>query len=303
MRITQNMLSHQFLRNMNLSLTNMQKLQQQFSSGKKVSKPSDDPVVAVRSIQLNSQLKEFAQYQRNLDTAVKWMDTTDSVIQEANSIFKTIREKLVQGSNGPLDDQSREAIAKEMEQLKEQLGSIANTSIAGRFIFGGTEVDKPVYDKNMIPFTNGGFNNGNPEKIEVELGKGIMIDINVNGKDLFGYGDPNNGNKNVFQLMDDIVTTLNTPGGDASPLLDKLQAHENNFLKVSSHLGANRNRVELIERRMEDQVLITTENLSNEEDADLAEVIMNLNMQENVHRMALGTGARVMQPTLMDFLR
>lgn len=303
MRITQSMLSSQFLRNLNLSMNNMQKLQQQFSSGKKVSKPSDDPVVAVRSIQLNSQLKEIEQYQRNLGTAVKWMDTTDSAIQEANGIFKTIREKLVQGANGPLDAESREAIAKEIVQLKEHLGSIANTSIAGRYIFAGTVVDKTPYDKD-VPNIDGGLTNTNADKISVELGKGIFIDINVNAKDLFGYKDlVKTDNMNVFELMDTIVTSLNTAGSDPSALLDKLQAHEDNFLKISSTLGANRNRVELIERRLEDQAYITTENLSNEEDADLAEVIMNLNMQENVHRMALGTGARIMQPTLMDFLR
>lgn len=301
MRITQNMLSSQFMRNINLSLTNMQKLQQQLASGKLVSKPSDDPVVAVRSIQYNSQLKEFEQYQRNLGTAVKWMDTTDTVLQEAHNIFKTIREKLTQGANGPLDAQSREAIAREMEQLKEQLGSLANTSIAGRYIFSGTETD-------MEPFKNGDFTNSNDEKISIELGKRIFIDINVNGKDIFDYkvaddGTPDPAGNNVFQLLDQVITALNTPGVDASPYLDRLQVQEGNFLKVHSALGASKNRVDMIKNRMEDMVLTTEEQLSREEDADLAQVITNINMQENVHRLALGTGARVMQPTLMDFLR
>lgn len=294
MRVTQSMLANNFLKNLNLSTSNMAKIQNQLTTGKKVSKPSDDPVVAVRSIKYNSQIKEIEQYQRNLGMAVKWMDTTDSVIQEANNIFKNIREKLVNVSNGTLDHESRLAIAREMEQLKEQLGSIANTSIEGRYIFAGTKTDVP-------PYSGGNLNsNINSDKIEVELGKGITIAINMDGNKLFGFEDTD-GN-NIFAFMDNLISTLNS-NGDTSPLLDKLQLHENNFLKLSSELGANRKRVELIESRLEDQQLITTEILSKEEDADIAQVIMNLNMQENVHRAALGTGARIMQPTLMDFLR
>lgn len=297
MRITQNMLSHQFLRNLNLSLTNMQKLQQQLSSGKTVSKPSDDPVVAVRSIQLNSQIKTFDQYTRNLGTAVKWMDTTDTVLQEAQNIFKTIREKLTQGANGTLDDQSREAIAHELQQLKEQLGSLANTSIAGRSIFAGTKTDQ-------LPYQNGNFvdANVNEDKISVELGKGVFIDINTDGNNLFNKKD-GDGN-NIFEFLDSAINELEgmTPQ-NVKDYLDKLEFFEGNFLTVHSALGASKNRIELIKNRMEDLKLTTTEQLSLEEDADLAQVIANINMQENVHRLALGTGARVMQPTLMDFLR
>jgi flagellar hook-associated protein 3 FlgL len=296
MRITQTMLTNNFLMNLNQSMSRLEKLQNQLSTGKKVNLPSDDPVVAVRSIQYNSQIKELQQYMRNADTAIKWMETTDSTLQEANNLFKTIREKLVQGSSETLNEESRLAIAKEMEQLKQHLGSIANTSIAGRFIFAGTETQTPPYDD-----ATGTFINTNTSKISVEMGKDIFIEMNVNGTEIFAYKDKSG--KNIFELMDTIVNTLKDPNGKPSQLLSELQEHEDNFLKVHTALGARQNRVELIKSRLEEQVVTTTKILSNEEDADLAKVITDLNMAENVHRMALGTGARIMQPTLMDFLR
>lgn len=297
MRITQSMLSNQFLRNLNLSLTNMQKLQQQLASGKTVSKPSDDPVIAIRSIQLNSQLKAYDQYTRNLGTAVKWMDTTDTVLMESQGIFKTIREKITQGANGTMDGQSREAIAQELAQIKEHFGSLANTSIAGRSIFAGTKTDQ-------LPYHSGNFDvsHVNQDKISVELGKGVFVDINLDGSSLFNRKDSDG--RNIFEFLDAAINELNgiTPQ-NVNGYLDKLEFFEGNFLTAHSALGASKNRVDLIKNRMEDLKLTTTEQLSLEEDADLALVIANINMQENVHRLALGTGARVMQPTLMDFLR
>ncbi len=364
MRVTQKMLSGNMLKNLNNSIYSMERLHQQMSTGKKVSKPSEDPVVAVRSLKFNSELKELAQYKRNLGTAVKWLDTTDSVLQEVNSIFKTLVEKTTQGANGTLDSISREAIAKEISQMKDHLGSIANTNIAGRYIFAGTETDQepfvtekvlvatdptvPIDPANPNTFTEKEvkvFKNTNTSKIAVELGKGIFIDINVNGSDLFGYKEPKTGKidpttmdtypavypvghpdegaphpqagqpipgtgtidpnstKNIFEMLDGLVDALNNPDGKVDEYLDQIQAFEFHFLKVHSSLGANRNRVELIDNRIEDQALTTTAHLSKEEDVNVAEVIMNLNMQESVHRMALGSGARIMQPTLMDFLR
>lgn len=309
MRITQRMLSNNMLRNMNTSMSYLERLYEQNSTGKKVSKPSQDPVVAVRSLRLNSDIREIKQYERNLATAVKWLDTTDSVLQEVNSIFKTIVEKTTQGANGTLDQTSREAIAQELEQIKEHLGSIANTAVEGRYIFAGTDTDQK-------PYQGGNFVNTNTGKISVELGKGIFIDINVNGVDIFGYKapstaevDPATGQpiagteKNIFEMLDSIVNTLRSENGDVDPYLDQIQDFEFHFLKVHSALGATKNRVDLIESRLADQRLATVDHLSREEDADLAEVIMNLNMQENVYRLSLASGARIIQPTLMDFLR
>ncbi|CCQ96421.1 Flagellar hook-associated protein 3 [[Clostridium] ultunense Esp] len=293
MRVTQNMLTNRFLLNLNNSMNRLDRLQEQLSSGKKVSKPSEDPVIAVRSIAYNSQIKVLNQYKRNLDTANNWIQTTDAVLQEADNLFKTIREKMVQGANGAMDPQAREAIAREMEQIKEQLGSIANTSIAGRYIFAGSDTLKKPYD-------NGALQTTNAERIPVELGKGISMDLNIPGVELFGFQDTSG--RNVFQFLDEVVNALDN-NGDVGALLGNLQEHENHFLKIHSGLGANMNRLDMIQNRLDAQIQNTTELLSKEEDADLAQVIINLNMQENVHRAALGAGARIMQPTLMDFLR
>lgn len=298
MRVTQNMLTSRFLLNLDRSMTRLDRLQEQLSTGKKVSKPSEDPVIAVRSIAYNSQLKVFNQYKRNADTANNWIQTTDAVLQETDNLFKTLREKMVQGANGALDPAARSAIAREVEQLKEHLGSIANTSIAGRYIFAGTQTLNRPYN----PAT-GNLESPpviNSERIPIELGKGVSLNLNIPGTEVFG-GTDSMGN-NLFQFLDEVINRLDN-NGDVGALLGNLSEHENRILKIHAGLGADMNRLEMIRNRIEAQIQNTTELLSKEEDADLAQVIINLNMQENVHRAALGAGARIMQPTLLDFLR
>lgn len=296
MRVTQNMLANRFLLNLDRSMNRLDRLQEQLSTGKKISRPSEDPVIAVRSIAYNSQIKVLEQYKRNADTANNWIQTTDAVLQEADNLFKTLREKMVQGANGALDPDARSAIAREVEQMKEHLGSIANTSIAGRYIFSGTQtLNKPYTSGNLQapPAINA-------ERIPTELGKGVVLNLNLPGTQIFG-GTDSMGN-NVFQFLDEVVNRLDN-NGDVGAMLGNLQEHENRFLKIHAGLGADMNRLEMMQNRIAAQINNTSELLSREEDADIAEVITNLNMQENVHRAALGAGARIMQPTLLDFLR
>lgn len=297
-RVTQSMLNSNMLFNLQKSNKQMEKYQEQFSSGKKISKPSDDPVTAVRGMVYRSALNDIDQYKRNIDDGVAWMTATDEALDEVTSVIQRVRELTVQGINGTNGDTDRYAIAEEINQLKEHIGEIANSQIAGKYIFAGT-------DSKNSPFRTGTnaakeFVNDNQEKIELQVGQTNSIQINVSGIDVFKNKDIGS----IFDVLNNIVTDFNsqnaTPSQDHLAEIDK---QLDNILKERSELGAKMNRMELSSSRVDGLEVSTTQMLSNEEDVDLSRLIIDLKAQENVQRAALSVGARIIQPTLVDFLR
>ncbi|WP_139491159.1 flagellar hook-associated protein FlgL [Brevibacillus dissolubilis] len=291
-RVTQTMLNKNMMRNLSNSMGAMDKLQEQASSGRVISRPSDDPVIASRGMYYRTALAENEQFQRNMNEAQAWMDTTDQALDEAVNLMHRAKELLVQ-SGGVLDDAARQAIAGELSQIREQMGSVANKTIGGRYIFAGTETKTQPFDPVTQTFTN-----QSADDINVELSKGIFLPINVQGVQVFN--EP--ATDNIFKVLGDAVTILNT-GASATSVLDRVVSQTDNMLAVRATLGARVNRLELISERLSTEEVSLNKLMSDNEDADMAEVITELKTQENVHRSALGVGARIIQPSLLDFLR
>src|SRR5699024_10286194 len=132
MRITRGMLSNNMLRNLARSYTNMDKYLDQLSSGKKINRPSDDPVIAMKGINYRRQVTEVEQFQRNMNEVHNWMDNTDAALDKATQALQKLRELAVQASNDTYDDDERKNIKKEAQQLKDHLIDIANTKVNDR---------------------------------------------------------------------------------------------------------------------------------------------------------------------------
>jgi flagellar hook-associated protein 3 FlgL len=301
-RVTQNMLNSNMLRNLHKSMRNMDKLQQQLASGKKVSRPSDDPVIATRGMFYRSSLMENEQYQRNVDEAQSWMDLTDKSLDEVGNVLKRVQELLVYSGDGGLSPDDLKTIGAEVTELKNHLGTLANQQINGKYIFAGTETDKPPYDPaapTTVPGGKGNFTNTNSSEITLEVSQNVFVAININAQNIFNY--PNNAG-NMFNVLDKIIDELNNGRSAAQFQNDVIQQYDN-LLSERASLGARVNRIELIKDRLNAQEVNVNELMSKNEDADVAEVITELKTQESVHRAALGAGARIIQPTLLDFLR
>jgi flagellar hook-associated protein 3 FlgL len=299
LRVTQNMLNNNMLRNLNQSMGNMNKLQEQLSSGKKISKPSDDPVIAARAVYYRTAGMENDQFVSNLGQVKSWLEIADKSLEEGNNVLQRVRELLIYSGDPALGIDSLKALATEITQLKDHLGTVANQSINGRYIFAGTDTLTPPYDKTAGPNGTGDFVNTNNEAVTLEVSKNIYMQINPSGQAVFNYPTAAN---NVFKLLDQVITDLSN-GQPATQYLDQLSDQIDNMVRERASLGAKQNRVELMEERLSSEGLTITTLMSNNEDADIAKVITDLKTQENVHRSALGAGARIIQPSLLDFLR
>jgi len=143
------MLSQNSLRQLSTSYGKLGKLQEQLATGKKISRPSDDPVVAMKGMYYRTNLTELEQYKRNLSESYAWMENSEAALDHVQSVMHRARELMVQGSNGTLSPEDRQSIAKEIEQLKEDFVQVSNTQVAGRYIFNGTAIDRPrITDAN-----------------------------------------------------------------------------------------------------------------------------------------------------------
>ena len=144
-RVTNSMLSSNYLRNMKRNLTNMKTLQNQLASGKEIQKASDNPYKTSRSMQLNAEMSANIQYNENIKDTSNWLDTTDTALSQMGNVFGRIETLLVNAGNGAYGQDERTSIQDEVKEKVNELSQILNTSFDGSYIFGGTKTDsKPT---------------------------------------------------------------------------------------------------------------------------------------------------------------
>lgn len=298
MRVTQSMLSNNFLKHLSNNYDKMGKIQEQMNTQKKITRPSDDPVVAMKGVAYRTNLTEVQQFKRNFTEAHNWLDNTDAALDQAKKALERIRQLTVQASNGTLEENQRASIAEEVQQLKNQIADVANTQVGDKYIFNGTDTLNPPTsvdaNGNIVVKTP---SNNNPVKLE--LANGVYIQVNSVNSDTNGIF-----NQELFDSMDKLITNLEADDQDALKQdLDNLDTHINNLVNERATVGARSNRIELMEDRIDQQEISVTKMMSKNEDADMEKVITDLITQEAVQRASLGVGARIIQPTLLDFLR
>lgn len=287
MRITNMMLGQNLLRNLETAQSKMDDYQNELSSGHRIFKPSDDPVGIEIAMRLKSNLGAVKQWSSNASQGTSFLQTTDSALGDIMEMLQRARELAVQGNNGTTGVSGRQNIAYEITQINEQVGVVAKTKVAGKYLFGGTNTNPPW---------DGTTWTGNAQQINVEVGSQATIPINVDATSLFNGG--------VFQTLQDLQTHLNDP---SQPALDNdiaaLDAQMSQVMAKRAEVGARANRLETIQGQLDSTVTNLTKTLSDVQDVDVAKVVVDLNSQENVYRAALSVGARIIQPSLVDFLK
>jgi len=290
MRVNNQIIANTVLQNLNRNLEQMNRLQNQMSSGKKISRPSDDPIGIAQVLSYKTVLGEQDQHIKNMRDAKDWLDATESALNNATAILQNAREIAVYGANGTMPQESLNALAADVEQLIDEMLQVANSNHGGRYIFGGSRTD-------AVPFVTGApvSYTGDDLPLNWEVSPGVTIQVNAPGKEVFG--DSVSG---VFAALDKLHGEL--LGGNPALAITDLDQAVDHLLEQRASLGAKSNRLELAISRQEEAKVNVTKLMANLEDVDLAEVTMNFTMQEYVYQAALATAAKVLQPNLIDFL-
>jgi len=286
----------QMMRNINSNLFRMDNNQNVLSTGRKLNKPSDDPVGITYSLRYRSELSINDQYQKNADAATSWLNYTDTVLNQLNDASQRAYQLLVQGVNGTNPQEAIDAVNVEIKQIYEQIVTLGNSKFNDKYIFNGQLTDQAPYDVTNAP-TQGTDTMG----ITYKFTEGASLPINVTGEDVFGKSsDPDN----LFGVLTRIQNALAV--GDQRSAQNELNLLNSRLTKINevrSEIGARTNRVELISNRLSDLEINLTSMQSKTEDADYAETIMKFKQDESVYQASLATSAKIMQTSLLDYLR
>lgn len=463
MRITNKMLSNNFLTDMTRNLSNLKTLQQQLTSGKEIRKPSDDPFKVARAMQLHTDINTNKQFNSNITSTINWLDTTDTALGQGIDVLQRIRELLVNAGNGAYSGNERLAIKDEINEKIGEMGQILNTNFDGSYIFGGTRgTTKPVevlggtnfgnaastkkiiidntvtppatstpvdsiinkdytlkspitikitkqpvsgagtplpditiakdtkitslsdlasiinkkmegtdaenklkaipnYSEGKVMFVNTNAEEGSGvnyeisithpsiainkstseykdnnldnarliyykkdggelvdgaeynqigTKLKVQIAQAVVMDYNVTATEVMEFK-----NKDLRNILNNIINHLdgkNDDGSIASPDsvkdlvngdLKNMTDAINNFLKIRSEVGAKQNRMDSAKDKNLDSNFNMTEILSKTEDIDFTEKTMEFAVAQTVYMASLQASARVLQPSLLDYLR
>ncbi|RST77479.1 flagellar hook-associated protein FlgL [Siminovitchia acidinfaciens] len=288
MRVTQSMLANNSLRHLSNTYGRLGHLQEQMNTGKKITRPSDDPVIAMKGIAYRTNVLQTEQFKRNFSEAHNWIDNTDAALDHATKAMDRIRYLTVQASNGTYEEGQLGAITEEIKQIMKQLENIANTEVAGKYIFNGTDTDKPPVNLDAGTYPS------STEDVKIELGKGVIIPVNTKPETIFS--------EDFFTSIKNLINDIDSEG-DVGSHLSVLDERIDELLKERASLGARSNRIDLMEQRVDQQEEISKKMMSDNEDVEYERVITELIMEESLLRASLSVSSRIIQPTLIDFLR
>jgi flagellar hook-associated protein 3 FlgL len=294
-RVTGSSITNRVLGDLQRNMAQGQKLTQQISSGKQLHRPSDSPTGTVTSLQLRGEARATQQYSRNADDGLGWLGTIQDKLADASTSIIRVRDLTVQALNATNTGQSREALAVEIDNIRATLIGEANSKFMGRPVFGGTTPGTEAYDPGT------GAYKGNAGQTTRTVGPNSKVRIEASGPEAFGA---DTSDTQLFKVLGDLSTAIR--GNDQVGLNKSLgnldSAHD--LLKATlSDVGARYNRVTQMKQSAVDHLLSVTSQLSDIEDVDLPKAMMELQIQQTSYQAALAATAKVIQPSLIDFLR
>jgi flagellar hook-associated protein 3 FlgL len=289
------MMSSSVLNDLENAANQLNLTQQRISSGKQIQQPSDDPFGTSMALQYSGDLAQNQQYQSNVSDAQGWQSTVDTALGNVNDIVLRARDLIVQGASDTSGPSARSDIASEIDQLIDSLKTEANTQYSGRYVFSGTQTLTQPY---QVGSSNDSYA-GNTGTITREIGQGVQVAVNVPGSTIFG-----DGTTGLIATLRQISTDLRANNGAAlqNGDLTALDAAETTVTSQQATVGALSNRLDTATSRLQQLQQATTQQLSNVQDADMAQTMIDFSTQQAVYQAALKSGAQIIQPSLMDFL-
>ncbi|GAA2356745.1 flagellar hook-associated protein FlgL [Dactylosporangium salmoneum] len=292
-RVTERSMATNTLANLQVNLQRNQDLQNQLSSGKMLTKPSDSPGGAVVAMQHRSDMATLNQYSRNADDGMGWLNMADTALTSASTQLNQARERVLAGlSSGTSGSaEAREAIALEVDNLRGSMLDLANTTYLDRPVFGGTTEKGIAYDAN-------GDYQGDQGAVNRTVGSNASVRVDTNADSVFG-----SGNNNVFHLLQRVADDLrNNPSALKADLAD-IDTAQKRVQTGLSGVGSRYNQVSQMQQAANNRVIDVRAQLSDVEDIDLPKTITELSLQQTAYQAALAATAKVVQPSLVDFLR
>ena len=313
MRITNSMLVSNFLTDMGNNMNKMNTNYTQLVSGKKMVRISDDPVRLVSAMNARKMINTYEQYEENLNAARNWNDQAETALTDINDTLKTIYEQVVFASSEVNQDVEKAAVAKAIEEYRDHIQQNMNASINFKYLFAGYNATKVPFERDAngnMTYNGIDLNTANlndqavqdelAQHFQLEVGVAMKMDVTFTGIDVVGVGEDN-----MFKMLDDLVADLYANKGNdvLGEYLTKIEDRRTSIMEKVVTIGSRTNKLDMLENRYSQDIINYDAIRGNIEDIDDAEAIMNFKFQEAVYNRALAAGAKIIMPSLMDYVR
>jgi flagellar hook-associated protein 3 FlgL len=292
MRVTQSMLYANANSSLARDLTALQSATEKVSSGKQLNKPSDNPADVRSSVGMNDTLSQLNQYLRNIDNATSKVGAMDTALSSAGDLIQRANELAIQGANGTLDAGQRQAIAAEVSQLTEAMASDASAKVGDEYIFSGFRVDRAPFQVTG-PGQVGAYQ-GDQGVMIARVGQASTMQINLSGDAVF---------QPALTALTQLQTDLNSGQPVQQTTIAQISAALQNLLQARATVGARANRLDDAKTSQGALVTSNTALLSQLEDADMPSAITEMMKRQTTYQATLAVTAKVMQTSLIDYLR
>ncbi|MFZ3453255.1 flagellar hook-associated protein FlgL [Arthrobacter sp. 7Tela_A1] len=297
------MMARNAQQNLQANMSRLAKLQEQAHTSAAITRPSDDPAGTADALKVRSEIRANTAYKNNISDANSWLATLDNALTRTNDILTRIKDLSITAATATTTAASKAAIATEIEGLKSDLLGQANTSYLGRNIFAGNSdagaavVENPPVPPAITPTYS--FTGDGHAPVNRRIDANTTVRVDASASEVFGGV---NGEPDVFAKIDSLVNDLRA-NGDISTHLAGIDESINTVLTSQTDVGIRHARVLKAEETNVEQSVSLETRRSGIEDLDTAQVILDLKLQELAYQSSLAVTAKVLQPTLMDFLR
>lgn len=293
MRVTNTMLGNRVLDNLDRIRERMYRLEMDISSGVWIHRPSDSPADATAVMRYQEGLQRLKRYETNMNDAKAWMATTEKAIADLIEIVHRAHELTVQAASDSNSVESRASIKEEIDALRSYAIQVANSTYNGQYVFAGFKTDQPPFVEvgDIVQYF------GDTNAVERDVGPGFSLPISVTGDRIGGTGGTD-----VFAVLAAISTDINNSAQLENHLAD-LQNVLDGFLGIQAELGARQRSLELNEARALDLQVLLEGEVDQIRGTDMERAILAYNKSRSAYEIALGMGARILPPTLLDYLR
>ena len=324
MRITNASMVRSHLYDTQNNLTNMSKINQQISTGKVINTVSDDPHKAIKIMNINNEIKYTEKYNYNIDESVGWMNTTDGALDNVGNLLGEIKETILKVGNGTYSQNEMKSLNEDMNEKIKQLADTLNSTYCGKYLFGGSSVDDaPITvienPDGTVKLEFSKDKNGqtipNTDDLKADISSGINIDYNISVGEILNIKDGNGNTVNLLDEINNLSTLMNdiangdeqtaakakeTLLNDTKGKIDTLFDH---VVNERTSLGVRVSTAEKIKELNDEDILNIQDVLSKTQDTDVVEKFIELKSAEMIYQASIQVGAKLIQPTILDYIR
>lgn len=307
------------IQNINRSQSKLEKYNNQLSSMKEISKPSDDPLRASQIMNLNNSLIQNEEFSVTIADTTDWTNMQDSALENATNSLRRITTLIQSASTGTMSDSDRQAIKAEMETEISTLADSLNTNFGGKYVFSGMNTTTKPFEISRdaagamtgIQYqgtVDGTDADGNVIPVKADLSRtiatGVDVSLKTDGRQLMNEQGTPAEKDDLGTFLADTLKALDA--NDTEALSGKLMARSNmeteNVVNMRTEIGAISNRLKSAQERNTSENINLKSIRSNKQDVDLAEKYMEFTMEQQAFQASLAMGTKILQTNILDYL-